>query len=140
MGRRNLRYPHLLPPDVPVWEAFLAKHGQEYDTIDYDVRVGQGRPYGQAFGPQIAKMALDISMRRIDAVATATDRIDLIEVTRLADLKAIGQLFSYPVLYAKTYHPTRPIRPVLVAARLHTDIQTVIDTHQIQYFLFPEVP
>lgn len=139
MAGHNRKYPHLLTPDVPVWEAFLAAFGDNYTEIDYDVRVGQGRPAGPGFDPAIQKDALDLSMRRIDAVAHAADTVDIIEITRIADLKAIGQLFTYPLLYAQTYHPATPIRAVLVAERLRTDILTVLESYQIAYYLFEDL-
>ena len=139
MPRRNLKYPHLLPPDVPVWERFLAERATRYSTIDYDIRVGRGRPAEDHHTDNMKKMALDLSMRRIDAVAETDDYIDIIEVTNLADLKAIGQLIAYPILYIQSFNPSKPVRSLLVAARLNTDIRPVLISHNLKFYLTGEV-
>ncbi len=96
MSIKNNPYPHLLPEDVPVWERFLEAHGAEFFSIKYDVRVGKGRPLSENNTSNMKKMALMLSQRRIDAVALSRAGIHLIEITRRGDLKAIGQLESYP--------------------------------------------
>lgn len=135
MTFKNRFYPHLLPWDIPLWEAFLDLHGQDYDRFEYDIRVGRGRPAPRSLPTNIRKMALDLSMRRIDVVGHTSARIDIIEVTRVADLKAVGQLMTYPRLYRATYEPTLPVRPVLVLEHFHTDILQVIQELNLVYYL-----
>lgn len=132
---KNRYYPHLLPDDITIWERFLNLHPHDYTRIEYDVRVGEGRDPGDAFPDNIRKMGLDISMRRIDAVGHAPDRIDVIEITRTAGLTSIGQLTAYPKLYRDKFRPTLPLRAVLVAEELQTDIQPVLDTLPITIYL-----
>ena len=117
------KYPHILPVDVPVWERFLAAHAQDYRHVDYDVRVGTGRDPGDSFAPNIRQMALDLSMRRIDAVGHAPAHLDIIELTTTAGLKALGQLSAYPHLYRATYRPALPLRAVLVCQDFETDCE-----------------
>jgi len=135
MGLINYKYPHLLPPDVPVWERFLNKHGSIYSRIDYDVRVGSGRDPGDRYPENIRQMALLLSQRRIDAVGHAADHIDIIEITANAGLKAIGQLQTYPILYQNTYHPNRPLRPVLVAESIQSDIDDILQKLGVTVYL-----
>lgn len=137
MGRPSRRFPHLLPPDVPVWERFLAKYGSQYERIDYDVRVGYGRDPGPNFSPNLRTMGILLSQRRIDAVGITHSTIDIIEITANAGLKAIGQLSAYPALYRDTYHPTKPLRAVLVTESLQSDIKPVLDHTGILYFILP---
>ncbi len=138
MNFKNRFYPHLLPPDIPLWERFLAAFPERYDRIEYDVRVGQGRPAPVSFAPNIQKMALDLSRRRIDAIGFSPGRIDIIEITRLADLKAVGQLLAYPLLYQQTFRQTPSTHTILVAEELHTDIATVIDSLPVEVWLSPD--
>lgn len=137
MSFKNRLYPHLLPDDIPVWERYLAAFPDRYDRIEYDVRVGNGRlaPFGSA--PNIRKMQRDLSRRRIDAVGFRPGQIDIIEITRLADLKAIGQLTAYPLLYQQTFRQTPNLHTILVAEELHTDIKTVIDSLPVEVWLSP---
>lgn len=135
---KNRFYPHLLPNDIPVWERFLEAFPDRYDRIDYDVRVGKGREAPPEFEANLRKMALDLSRRRIDAIGYTPNRIDIIEITRLADLKAIGQLLAYPLLYRETFGPSVPVHTILVAEELHTDIKTVLDSLPVEVWLSPD--
>lgn len=127
MGRRRSKYPHLLSPDVPVWERFLQEHGQDYPLIEYDVRVGAGRDPGDDFNPETRRLAQDLSKRRIDAVLITDDAITCVEVTTQAGLKALGQAIAYPILYALTYNPSKPVQTLIVCAEIQTDLITVYD-------------
>lgn len=135
MPGKNRLYPHLLPADITVWEAFLTEYGDAYDHFDYDVRVGEGRPADATYPDNIRRMATDLSQRRIDAIGHAEDHIDIIEITTSAGLKAIGQLTAYPQLYAQLYHQMKPLRPLLVCSSLQPDIQPVLEQQQIPWVI-----
>ena len=132
---KRRRFPHILKPDVPVWQRFLAAYQHRYTHIDYDVRVGRGRHPGDEFQPATIDLAIQLSMRRIDAVGHSPTRLDIIEVTTDAGLTALGQCLAYPILYRQTYAPTIEIRPLLVAARFQPDIQQVFESLQIPAIL-----
>jgi len=127
MATDNQRFPHLLPADIAVWKAFLALQLYPYSHIDYDVRVGEGRDPGPAFQPNIRSMALDLSRRRIDAIGYLANEIHIIEITQEAGTTAIGQLSVYPILYAQTYHPLKPLRCLLVCSALGTGIPPALE-------------
>lgn len=127
-------YPHLLSVDVPVWEAFLTTHAPDFTIIDYDVRVGEGRDPGEDFEQNIRGMALDLSKRRIDAVGHLPGEIWIMEITTVADMRAIGQLITYPGLYRMTYRPAFPLIPVLICAKLDQDLQKVLAETPIRVY------
>ncbi len=141
MAHKNYLYPHLIQEDIDIWEAFLARYTHRYTHFDYDVRVGRGRPIADNEPDNIKKMAADLSRRRIDAIGYTTSEIHIIEITQVAGLKAIGQLFTYPTLYALTYKPLKPIRSVLVCETLETDIEPILaNSTFIRYFVHPAPP
>lgn len=129
------RYPHLLPPDVPVWERYLARGGDGRHLIEYDVRVGLGRDPGPEYPENIRAMALDLSFRRIDAVAHHRDHITVIEITTAIGMAALGQIQAYPVLYRLTFMPSLPIFGLLVAERFESDMQVTADEKGVAYVL-----
>ena len=122
MAIKNNLYPHLLQESIDLWEAFLPDHRDEYQGFDYDVRVGDGRDPGPNFAPNMREMALKLSARRIDVVGHHHDRIDIIEITPYAGVKAIGQLTVYPVLYNYSYKPQKRLQPVLITHDISPDI------------------
>lgn len=127
MPGKNRQFPHLLPDDILIWEAYLADPLITWDSIDYDVRVGKGRDPGLAIAPNIRQMAIDLSQRRIDAVGHGPTFIDIIEITRSAGMTALGQLELYPILYQSTFSPAKPLRTLLVAAEIQSDITAKLD-------------
>ena len=137
MTFKNRFYPHLLPIDIPVWERWLEIHRLEYDQIEYDVRVGEGRPAPPFYPLNSQKMAMDLSMRRIDAVAHTPTEITVIEITKRAGLKAVGQLLVYPILYRLTFDPPVPIRPLLVTEEINTDIEAPLKALHLDYEVLP---
>lgn len=131
------RFPHLLRVDTPLWLRFLDQFGDTYERFEYDVRVGKGRPVEGFYPESIQKMALDLSLRRIDAVGHRPGEIHIIEITRRAGVHAVGQLTSYPILYRETFMPSRPVIPLLVAEELNPDVETVLKENAIPYILLP---
>lgn len=127
MPAKNRLFPHLLPDDIIIWEAYLEDPLISWDSIDYDVRVGKGRDPGEAIGANIRQMAIDLSQRRIDAVGHGPHSIDIVEITRSAGMTALGQLELYPLLYQQTFNPTKPLRTLLVAAEIQSDISVKLN-------------
>jgi len=130
-------FPHLLPEDRPVWERFLAIYSSHFFRFEYDVRVGQGNMPDLDLPENILKMSLDLTQRRIDAVGFTVAGIVIIEITRAAGLKAIGQLKTYPILYKSTYDPPQSIKPLLVCEELRPDILPILIAENIDYVILP---
>lgn len=135
MPRRN--FTHLLKADAELMQEFLDAGLETYDHIDYDVHVGNGRDPGPEFDDNMRRMAIQLSQRRIDAVAHRPGHIDIIEITLEAGLTALGQLMVYPALYLKAFPTTIPIRSVLVARAFSTDVEDMYKQQGIAIFLFP---
>jgi hypothetical protein len=130
-------YRHLLKKDIVVWERFLASESQRFTSFDYDVRVGDGRDPGPNYPDNIRRMAIQLSQRRIDAIGHAPNHIAIIEVTVVAGIKAFGQCKIYPILY-KLAHPDHPpIKVLLVAERLGTDVEPAFTPSEVSVLLFP---
>jgi len=127
------KFAHLLPIDVEVWLRFLNQFGDHFELFEYDIRVGLGRDPGSDYEKNIRQMALDLSLRRIDCVAHTPTEITVIEITHSAGFKALGQITGYPILYALTFPPLLPIKPLLVCGELQSDIKPIIESLNIPY-------
>lgn len=130
-------YTHLLKKDIIVWERFLRSEAHRYTHFDYDVRVGDGRDPGPEFTSNIRIMATKLSQRRIDAVAHAPNHIAIIEVTVVAGIKAFGQCKVYPILYAIRNPTHPPLKMILVAERLGSDVEPAFTPSKVTVMLFP---
>lgn len=133
---QNKRFPHLLPQDVEVWLRFLQSPANIYDYFEYDIHVGDGRDPGPEFDDKYRHLGRYLSQRRIDAVGHHTTHIALIEITRQAGLKALGQLTAYPVLYTMKYKPQLPLIKILVTERMQTDCLPAFVKENIKTLLY----
>ena len=136
MATKNRYYPHLLQESIDLWELFLAEHKTEYLGFDYDVRVGVGRDPGDKYRPNIRQMAVDLSQRRIDVIGHRRDRLDIIEITPYAGIKAMGQLAVYPILFHNTFPQSKRIQPVLITSDISPDIVDHIAAQQIIVYTY----
>ncbi len=105
-------FPHLLPAEGLIWAAFLQAHGPEWDSYDYDVRVGQGHPIDPNWPDYIKTMVRKLSPQRIDAVGWKGGMPTIFEITPRAGGGTWGRLLMYRYLFQQQY-PTTP-RPELV--------------------------
>jgi hypothetical protein len=133
--RRVYRFPHLLPEDALTWGTWLKFYGDALSIIDYDVRVGLGRPVTDDHTPEIQKMALDLSMRRIDAIGHTPDHNYIFEVASSAGFTTVGQCFAYPVLYKQTFSPATPTEMILIASEIQSDIRAILEYYKIPTYL-----
>lgn len=115
-------YPHMLKEDAEVWLRWLDRYADKFSMLEYDVRVGTGRDPGPAYSDTMRRMAIGLSQRRIDCVAYRPGEIHILEVTRVADMKCLGQIHAYPILYQITYEPRQKLISAVVAQTLGTDV------------------
>ena len=116
-------YAHLLPEDSVVWARWLQRYGDLFQSVEYDIQVGKGRDPGAHHPANLRAMGIKLSRRRIDAVCFRPGEIHLVEITRIADLRCLGQVAAYPALYRETYQPRLQLKMAVVAEELGTDMQ-----------------
>lgn len=130
------RYPRMSPEDAITWGKFLKEHGKEYDSFDYDLRVGQG-VIAEANVP--AKFIEDYKMltqKRIDCVGYTSKGAAIFEVKQRAGLSALGQLNAYQRLFQETY-PTIPIISLNLVCDFITDEERrLYETSKINVYLY----
>jgi hypothetical protein len=122
----RLRYPGLLPREIIVLRAWLKLHESEYDSFDFNVRLGAGFDPGPTFPENIRKMAILNTQKRVDALGMKGSEATLIEVKDRATASAIGQLVMYDALWRHA-KPTDPApKLLLVANRVADDVPIVL--------------
>ena len=138
MGAFNRHYARLLEPDIALLLDFQLEHITEYTSWTYDQRVGPGRDPGPEFSDKIRTMALDLSRRRIDAIAEAPDRIDLIEICNQVTYRTMGQLPIYADHYRGDFNPTKPVRQCILCRSIPSDLETFAHQTGVQVWIYPE--
>tara|TARA_Y100000310_G_C20665995_1_gene807525 strand:- start:1229 stop:1654 length:426 start_codon:yes stop_codon:yes gene_type:complete len=129
------KYPHMSKDEIPIWERFLEEHASNFESFDYDVRVGEGEPPSEALNDKEKAMAKALSQKRIDAVGYTPDTIYLFEVKARAGMSALGQIISYRRLYEMTQQPQLQIKAVIVCERIDADLASIIEENNIEAVL-----
>jgi len=130
----RFRYPHMLPADQLLWDVFLPKYGSYWDGFDYDIHVGEGVGPLPGYPPGIARAALSLTQKRIDAVGYRGSEVWVFEIKPHAGLSAIGQVLSYSELY-DTAHPGGLVtHKAIVTDLTDADIHTLCRTWAIRLY------
>ncbi len=127
MANKNRLYPHLMPREIPIWEAWLQENKDKYDKFEYDVRVGESIVPPPGLDANIAEMAVSLAKKRIDVVAFKDGNPLIIEIKDYAGLTAIGQLVSYPLLYIDEFPESPKPGIMLLAQRLLPDVARILE-------------
>lgn len=138
MSHWNRHFARLMDQDIELLLDFQVDHISEYSNWTYDMRVGPGRDPGDAYDTNIRKMALDLSRRRIDCIAEAPDRIDLIEICNDAGYRTIGQLPIYSAYYIADAKPTKPVRICILCRSIAEDLMIFCAQNHYQLWIYPE--
>jgi len=89
-GQRN-KYPHMMPADVKIWEAYLRENPDSFDRVAYDVPVGEGTPLDTVVSPETGGDVNRLYQRKIDVVAQRANITFVIEIKPRASTAALGQ-------------------------------------------------
>ena len=119
------KYPHMRKEDILIWERFLFRYPIAYQTVDYDLRVGEGRAVVAPIEPEFEADLKLLTQKRIDVVGYFADQIDIIEVKPRAAAGAIGQVLSYEHLYREASPATTNLRKVIITDRMDDDSKKV---------------
>lgn len=117
-----LKYPHLGPFDTEIWNRFISKNPDFFMSVDYDVKVGQGRNYS-LFPDSVIKSDMEyLSKKRIDVVGFYADKIYIIELKFRATFSAVGQVKGLAELYEKMYSGNKVIVPCIISNEITPDM------------------
>lgn len=121
----RLKYPGMLPREVLIFRTWLQSHEAEYDSFDYNTRIGTGVDPGTGWDDYLRRMAVMNSQKRLDAVAWKGTQVTLIEVKDRAGASALGQLLTYMPLWSTAHPDLPPAKMLLISNRLQPDIGLV---------------
>jgi hypothetical protein len=116
------RFGSLLPREVLVLVAWLKLHEAEYDSWQFDVRIGKGYDPGDAYTEDMRSMSILNSQKRMDALGWQGSQATIVEVKERAGLGAVGQLVGYKALFQQEHQDLPAPLLVLVAMRADGDL------------------
>lgn len=104
----------MFPRDIYIWRDFITLYENNFNSFDYDVKVGEGRTPLPEWDEETKHIQELLTRKRIDAVGYQDDNITVFEVKPEAGSTAIGQAISYAQLYIREFKPTLPVTPAIV--------------------------
>jgi len=130
-------YAHLLPAERVLWARYLRGHPLPAEQLDYDARLGQGRPSDPTLPQAIQDDWIRLSQQRVDVIRWEGLQGTIYEVTPTARRAAFGALIMYRRLFAEKY-PDRPApHLVLVTTDIHPEIARMCAAEGILVELLP---
>jgi len=131
----RLRFKHLMPAEVALWERWLEEYSQLYDKYSYDVHVGTLPELPADAPPNIKAMAEAAYLKRIDVVAENPEHICIFEIKPFAGFTALGQLLGYDYLYNRDLKPGKTIKLACVTNFMQQDIKEVMGVYKIKTYI-----
>jgi hypothetical protein len=119
----------MLSEDVPIWNLFLDRYAELFETIYYDVRVGGIVSTDPSVDDKMREAYWAVSAKRIDALCALSNELWIVEVASRPGLRAVGQLLTYTALWAEDPKIDKPTVGVLVAMNIDTDLQHTLEIY-----------
>ena len=127
--------PHMLTPDIPVWYRFLETYGHLFTSLWYDCLLGAALLTPEEELDPLKRMWRQNLARRADAVAELEKEVWIIEVSDDPGLRALGQLFTYRVLWMRDPPITKPERLILVCEMIEPNLLDSASSYGIQIYV-----
>ena len=129
--------PALTPLEDAVAKAWLIEHQAEYDSIEFNVRVGLGVQL-PASSPDYMKLyARASTTKRIDMLVRAGDVVTIVEAKIRIGGSALGQLLLYRKLYLADHPEVKTVKLVAIGQTMEPDVKEAYDELGITTELFP---
>jgi len=121
----------MLGEDIPIWERFIVKFPDRFDSVDYDWRVGVGMELQSGWEDNIKRMATMVTQKRIDVLGWNGERPTIIEVKKAVNISTLGQVLGYQILFVHDFpHISKP-NILVVTEFLGGDDRLVLDSYTV---------
>lgn len=129
--KRLSKYPHMKPEDVKVWDRLIASTPGFFETVDYDVAVGQGAPQNPDLPPEIQADGKILTQKKVDAVGYLGQNVYVVEVKPIADMRALGQILTYTALFTADHPELENVFPMIVCGSVERELMPQFERHGI---------
>lgn len=129
------KYPHLIGEDTAVWERFILKFPNHFDTVDYDIKVGTGAETNIIPDETDRQYWSTLTKKRIDVIGYKNDFVTIIEVKKSAGLFTLGQVLGYHYLYTSEYPELSLVKTLVICSTIDRDSASVFDYYSMKYIV-----
>lgn len=129
-------YPNLDCKDKEVWDRFIRKYPDRFDTVDYDVHVGSVIETPEEPESKMSEQWNDLTRKTIDVIGWKNNSATIIEVRNRFGLATLGQVLGYHVLYHRDNPDVLLKPPLTVCSFIDQDVSYVLDNFGILHEVF----
>ena len=129
------KYPHLIGEDSQVWSRFILKYPDRFNTVDYDVHVGQGENTTPIPDEKSRLYWQDLTKKRIDVIGFKNDFVTIIEVKKRSTLFTLGQILGYRFLYLQENPEVKSVNSLIVCSTISNDDINVLNHYGITFVI-----
>ncbi len=133
----QIQYPGLTWVESQIARRWIERHAADYDSLDFNVRLGEGVDVGEAYDEPTRRAARLLTQKRADIVAAIGQAVDLIEVKVRIAFPVIGQLIGYRGLWLREHPETTRVRLIAIGRSVVPDLGTIIEEQGIAIETFP---
>lgn len=129
-------YPERTIGESAVLRDFLLEHLDEFDSIDFQVRVGAGIPPDPSHLPGVQRQTTFNSQKRIDLVGYRGQRAVLVEVKQRVTPASLGQILTYRHHWLLEHPDQGDPELVIVGRTCDADTLESITAHGVTVYLY----
>jgi len=129
--------PALTPLEDAIAKAWLLKHQDDYDSAEFNVRVGSGVQIPDSSPDYMRLYARAATTKRCDIVVHKGTEATIVEVKIRIGGSALGQLLLYKKLLAKDHPEYTAVHLIAAGQTIEPDVQEAYDELGIPVELFP---
>lgn len=127
------KYPHLIGEDTAVWERFILKYSDKFQTVDYDVHIGKGVNTDPIPEQSLKNYWADLTKKRIDVIGYKDNFVTIIEVKKRVGLYSLGQILGYKFLYLREHPEISVVSTLIVCSSIDQDDRDVLIHYGINF-------
>lgn len=120
-------------------KAWLDDHWQEYDTVNFNVRLGEGVKLPPGSPDYVQRFARAATAKRADMILTKGQVATIVEVKIRIGASALGQLLTYQTLLKADHPDFTAIDLIAAGSTIEPDVQAILESHGIHVEVFPSV-
>lgn len=130
-------YPQMTFVESAIAKEWVIKYGQQFDSIEFNVRLGQGIVLPPDADEPTRRLAAAVSPRRADIVARVARSVTIVEVKVNISLGALGQLIGYRELWLVDHPETIDVELWAIGRRMTNDAEPAFRQQHIRWETFP---
>lgn len=135
----GLRTEGMTADEAVIALAWLEKHVSEFDSVEFNLRIGTPQDLGVGYTEEIRRQAALNSQKRVDMIAFDGKEVTIVEVKVRIALGALGQLLGYRHLFQEDHPMFAVVRLVAIGHDALIDVPEVFRAHGVDVELFPDV-